>query len=150
MYTRTYAYSDNATHSLMRSSITLVALFSLRVYVYILSVTCDIPPSQAITSGYYYHTGVLSKGGYKTVKHQQVCTCVYTVMPTVYCSFVVQTVHIHPTSSVFERMPRWVVYHELVFTTKEYMRQVRYRTVFQTCMVMGPRATKVAFCVIVT
>lgn len=28
--------------------------------------------TQAITSGYYYHTGVLSKGGYKTVKHQQV------------------------------------------------------------------------------
>jgi pre-mRNA-splicing factor ATP-dependent RNA helicase DHX16 len=59
----------------------------------------------AITSGYYYHTSVLSKGGYKTVKHQQM-------------------VHVHPTSSLFERMSRWIVYHELVFTTKEYMRQV--------------------------
>ena len=29
---------------------------------------------QAVTSGYYYHTSVLSKGGYKTVKHQQVYT----------------------------------------------------------------------------
>ena len=47
-----------------------------------------------------------SKGGsYKTVKHNQ-------------------TVQIHPTSSLFEQNPRWVVYHELVFTTKEYMRQV--------------------------
>ncbi|CAI8056660.1 Pre-mRNA-splicing factor ATP-dependent RNA helicase DHX16 [Geodia barretti] len=65
----------------------------------------DVPIRKAITAGYYYHTGVLSKGGYKTVKHQQ-------------------TVHIHPTSSLFEKLPRWVVYYELVFTTKEYMRQV--------------------------
>ena len=36
------------------------------------------PLQQAITSGYYYHTSVLSKGGYKTVKHQQVYTCVCT------------------------------------------------------------------------
>ncbi len=33
-------------------------------------------------------------------------------------------IHIQPTSSLFEAPPRWVVYHELVFTTKEYMRQV--------------------------
>jgi pre-mRNA-splicing factor ATP-dependent RNA helicase DHX16 len=32
----------------------------------------DVPIRKAITAGYYYHTGVLSKGGYKTVKHQQV------------------------------------------------------------------------------
>ena len=48
----------------------------------------------------------LSKtGGYKTVKHNQ-------------------TVLIHPNSSMFEELPRWLIYHELVFTTKEYMRQV--------------------------
>ena len=35
-----------------------------------------------------------------------------------------QTVHIHPQSSLFQELPKWVVYHELVFTTKEYMRQV--------------------------
>lgn len=35
-----------------------------------------------------------------------------------------QTVHIHPSSGMSEVMPRWVVYHELVLTTKEYMRQV--------------------------
>jgi HrpA-like RNA helicase len=38
--------------------------------------------------------------------------------------FFTQMVHVHPTSSLFERMSRWIVYHELVFTTKEYMRQV--------------------------
>ena len=35
-----------------------------------------------------------------------------------------QTVHIHPSGGLSEVMPRWVVYHELVLTTKEYMRVV--------------------------
>ena len=35
-----------------------------------------------------------------------------------------QTVHIHPSSGLSESLPRWVVYHELVLTTKEYMRVV--------------------------
>lgn len=60
---------------------------------------------KAITAGYFYHTARLSKGGYKTVKHQQ-------------------TVYVHPNSSLFEELPRWLIYHELVFTTKEFMRQV--------------------------
>lgn len=61
---------------------------------------------KAITAGYFYNTARFSKGGhYKTVKHQQ-------------------TVMIHPNSSLFEDLPRWVIYFELVFTTKEFMRQV--------------------------
>uniref|UniRef100_A0A665U372 Pre-mRNA-splicing factor ATP-dependent RNA helicase DHX16 n=1 Tax=Echeneis naucrates TaxID=173247 RepID=A0A665U372_ECHNA len=60
---------------------------------------------KAVTAGYFYHTSRLSKGGYKTVKHQQ-------------------TVYVHPNSSLFEEQPRWLIYHELVFTTKEFMRQV--------------------------
>uniref|UniRef100_A0A8C7Y724 RNA helicase n=1 Tax=Oryzias sinensis TaxID=183150 RepID=A0A8C7Y724_9TELE len=59
----------------------------------------------SLTAGYFYHTARLSKGGYKTVKHQQ-------------------TVYTHPNSSLFEEQPRWLIYHELVFTTKEFMRQV--------------------------
>lgn len=35
-----------------------------------------------------------------------------------------QSVTIHPNSALFEELPRWVLYHELVFTTKEFMRQV--------------------------
>lgn len=35
-----------------------------------------------------------------------------------------QTVMIHPNSALFEELPRWVIYHELVFTSKEFMRQV--------------------------
>lgn len=61
---------------------------------------------KAITAGYFYHIAKLSKSGsYKTAKHNQ-------------------TVMIHPNSSLFEELPRWVLYHELVFTTKEFMRQV--------------------------
>ncbi|XP_058796016.1 pre-mRNA-splicing factor ATP-dependent RNA helicase DHX16 [Phymastichus coffea] len=61
---------------------------------------------KAITAGYFYHVARLSKGGnYKTAKHNQ-------------------QVSIHPNSSLFQELPRWVLYHELVFTTKEFMRQI--------------------------
>ncbi|KAM4835739.1 pre-mRNA-splicing factor ATP-dependent RNA helicase DHX16 [Thomomys bottae] len=61
---------------------------------------------KAITSGYFYHIARLTRSGYRTVKQQQ-------------------TVFIHPNSSLFEQQPpRWLLYHELVFTTKEFMRQV--------------------------
>lgn len=33
-------------------------------------------------------------------------------------------IYIHPSSSLFNKAPEWVVYHELVLTTKEYMREV--------------------------
>ncbi|KAJ3331468.1 putative pre-mRNA-splicing factor ATP-dependent RNA helicase dhx16 [Gonapodya sp. JEL0774] len=68
----------------------------------------NIPIRKAITAGYFYHTGRLTRGGdsYRTIKHNQ-------------------TVFIHPSSSLFgESNPRWVVYFELVLTTKEFMRQV--------------------------
>ncbi|GAB1600938.1 pre-mRNA-splicing factor ATP-dependent RNA helicase DHX16 [Argonauta hians] len=65
-----------------------------------------VPVRKAITAGFFYHTARLSKSGsYKTVKHQQ-------------------TVMVHPNSSLHEEHPRWVIYFELVLTTKEYMRQV--------------------------
>ncbi|KAL4222513.1 ATP-dependent RNA helicase dhx8 [Mactra antiquata] len=35
-----------------------------------------------------------------------------------------QVVYIHPSSALFNRQPEWVIYHELVLTTKEYMREV--------------------------
>ncbi|XP_028765078.1 pre-mRNA-splicing factor ATP-dependent RNA helicase DEAH1 isoform X3 [Neltuma alba] len=61
---------------------------------------------KSITSGFFPHSARLQKNGsYRTVKHPQ-------------------TVHIHPSSGLSQVLPRWVVYHELVLTTKEYMRQV--------------------------
>nr|XP_046233744.1 ATP-dependent RNA helicase DHX8-like [Scatophagus argus] len=35
-----------------------------------------------------------------------------------------QVVYLHPASTLFNRQPEWLVYHELVLTTKEYMREV--------------------------
>lgn len=61
---------------------------------------------KALTAGYFYHIAKLSKSGnYKTIKNNQ-------------------GVQIHPNSALFEDLPRWVLYHELVFTSKEFMRQV--------------------------
>ncbi|KAK7411357.1 hypothetical protein VNO78_02790 [Psophocarpus tetragonolobus] len=61
---------------------------------------------KSITSGFFPHSARLQKNGsYRTVKHPQ-------------------TVHIHPSGGLAQVLPRWVVYHELVLTTKEYMRQV--------------------------
>lgn len=43
-----------------------------------------------------------------------------------YKTVVEQTpVFIHPSSALFQRQPDWVIYHELVLTSKEYMREVR-------------------------
>jgi len=35
-----------------------------------------------------------------------------------------QPVFIHPSSALFQQNPEWVLYHELVLTTKEYMRTI--------------------------
>nr|CAD48140.1 hypothetical protein [Brugia malayi] len=64
---------------------------------------------KTITAGYFYNCAKLdSNGHYKTVKHKH-------------------TVHIHPNSSLFEETPRWMIYFELVFTSKEFMREVRIK-----------------------
>eukprot|EP00887_Chlorella_sp_A99_P005299 scaffold1.g5299.t1 len=65
----------------------------------------------AICSGFFFHAARWVGGrkdpqeGYKTVVEQQ-------------------PVFIHPSSALFQHQPQWVVYHELVLTTKEYMREV--------------------------
>ena len=33
-------------------------------------------------------------------------------------------VYIHPSSALFNKQPEWLIYHELVMTSKEYMREV--------------------------
>ena len=61
---------------------------------------------KAITAGCFYNTAKLQKNGnYKTLKNPH-------------------TVHIHPSSSLFQVNPKWCVYHELVLTSQEFMRQV--------------------------
>ncbi|CAM9175049.1 unnamed protein product [Chrysoparadoxa australica] len=66
--------------------------------------------AKAIAAGFFYNTAKLSRSGdYKTIKNQH-------------------TVFIHPSSIIAkaaqEDPPKWLVYHELAFTTKEYMRSV--------------------------
>ena len=61
---------------------------------------------RAITSGYFMHAAKKDpQEGYKTMDEGQV-------------------VYIHPSSALFNRNPEWLIYHELVLTTKEYMREI--------------------------
>ena len=60
---------------------------------------------RAICSGYFYNCAKKDpQEGYKTLVEQT-------------------PVYIHPSSSLFHSQPDWVVYFELVLTTKEYMRE---------------------------
>ena len=35
-----------------------------------------------------------------------------------------QVAFVHPSSSLFNRQPEWLIYHEITITTREYMREV--------------------------
>lgn len=59
---------------------------------------------KAITAGFFYNSSLLQKSGsYRTCKNSN-------------------SVKLHPSSTLADVMPKWVVYHELVFTSTEYMR----------------------------
>jgi pre-mRNA-splicing factor ATP-dependent RNA helicase DHX16 len=61
---------------------------------------------KAVAAGFFYNAAKLQRdGSYKTLKHAA-------------------SVFIHPSSGLAEAAPRWVVYNELVLTSKEYMRTV--------------------------
>jgi pre-mRNA-splicing factor ATP-dependent RNA helicase DHX16 len=79
-----------------------------RVEVVIESLPNEVIPIQkAITAGYFYNTARLDKGGsYRTTKNNH-------------------TVYLHPSSGLIgmQPPPRFILYYELVLTSKEYMRQ---------------------------
>ncbi|OCF30370.1 pre-mRNA-splicing factor ATP-dependent RNA helicase DHX16 [Kwoniella heveanensis CBS 569] len=79
-----------------------------RVEVVIESTPNEIVPVQkAITSGYFYNTARIDKGGgYRTTKNNH-------------------SVFVHPSSCLngMQPPPRFILYYELVLTSKEYMRQ---------------------------
>ncbi|KAJ3189912.1 DEAH-box ATP-dependent RNA helicase prp22 [Gaertneriomyces sp. JEL0708] len=61
---------------------------------------------KAICSGFFRHAAKKDpQEGYKTLVEST-------------------PVYIHPSSALFNKQPEWVIYHELVLTTKEYMREV--------------------------
>ncbi|KAI4382005.1 hypothetical protein MLD38_008020 [Melastoma candidum] len=60
---------------------------------------------KAITAGFFFHAARKDpQEGYRTLVKNQ-------------------PVYIHPSSALFQRQPDWVIYHELVMTSKEYMRE---------------------------
>jgi len=60
----------------------------------------------AICSGFFFHAARKDpQEGYKTIVEQT-------------------PVFIHPSSALFQRQPDWLIYHELVLTSKEYLREV--------------------------
>lgn len=62
---------------------------------------------KAILGGFFYNVARISRegGSYRTVKKNQ-------------------PVYVHPTSSLFDSPPRWVVFDQIKQTTKEYMRTI--------------------------
>ena len=61
---------------------------------------------KCIITGFFYNSVHLcSDGNYRTVKNPHV-------------------VNIHPGSCLFKENPKWVVYFELVYTSKEFMREI--------------------------
>jgi ATP-dependent RNA helicase DHX8/PRP22 len=67
---------------------------------------------KAICSGYFMNAAKKDpQEGHKTLVDQQ-------------------PVYIHPSSAIFNRQPDWLVYHRLVLTSKEYMRD---------CLTIEPR-----------
>lgn len=66
----------------------------------------EVRVRKAICSGFFSNAAKLDKSGtYKTIKNNQ-------------------QVHMHPSSCLAQEMPRWLLYFELVETTKSFMRSV--------------------------
>ncbi|KAI9889872.1 MAG: Cyclin-dependent kinase catalytic subunit [Vezdaea aestivalis] len=66
----------------------------------------NLPPIQkAIAAGFFPNAARLQRGGdsYRTVKDGL-------------------SVYLHPSSALIEAKPKWVIFYELVLTSKEYMR----------------------------
>lgn len=62
---------------------------------------------KAFTMGFFSNSAQIQRSGesYRSIKHNQ-------------------TIYIHPSSVLFGCQPKWVIYFELMFTSKEYMRQI--------------------------
>lgn len=78
-----------------------------RVEVTISSVGANdmVPIQKSLTAGFFPNAARLQRGGdsYRTVKNGM-------------------TVYLHPSSTLFQINPKWVLFYELVLTSKEYMR----------------------------
>eukprot|EP00127_Corallochytrium_limacisporum_P002320 Clim_evm108s109 gene=Clim_evmTU108s109 len=78
-----------------------------------------VPIRKALVAGYFYHTARIgSGGGYEALRALQSPSSGGS------SGSGQVTVYIHPSSSLASKPPRMVIYHELVLTKKEYMRQI--------------------------
>ncbi|RHZ81211.1 hypothetical protein Glove_123g207 [Diversispora epigaea] len=68
-----------------------------------------LPIQKSIVSGFFMNSARISRFGesYQKVKYGD---------PG-------RTIYVHPSSSLFQVNPKWVLFYELVLTSKEYMRQ---------------------------
>ncbi len=64
-----------------------------------------VPIQKSLTAGFFPNAARLQRGGdsYRTVKNGM-------------------TVYLHPSSTLFEVNPKWIIFYELVMTSREYMR----------------------------
>ena len=64
-----------------------------------------VPIQKSLTAGFFPNAARLQKGGdsYRTVKNSM-------------------TTYLHPSSTLFEVNPKWIIFYELVLTSREYMR----------------------------
>lgn len=78
-----------------------------RVEVTITSVGAQdlVPVQKSLTAGFFPNAARLQKGGdsYRTVKNSM-------------------TTYLHPSSTLFQVNPKWIIFYELVLTSREYMR----------------------------
>lgn len=78
-----------------------------RVEIELKSVSDSDSIRKAFVMGFFGNSAQIQQSGesYRSIKHNQ-------------------TIYIHPSSVLFGNQPKWVIYFELMLTTKEYMRQV--------------------------
>lgn len=64
-----------------------------------------VPVQKSLTAGFFPNAARLQKGGdsYRTVKNAM-------------------TTYLHPSSTLFDVNPKWIIFYELVLTSREYMR----------------------------
>ena len=60
---------------------------------------------KAITAGYFFNAARIDKDCFRNLADDN-------------------SVYIHPSSVLFNKNPEWIVYHELIFTSKEYLREI--------------------------
>ena len=110
-YSQTWCYENYVQYkslSRVRDIRDQLAALCERVEVVVESLPNDVVPVQkALTAGYFYNTARIDKGGgYRTTKNNH-------------------SVYMHPSSGLIgmNPPPRFILYYELVLTSKEYMRQ---------------------------